>query len=232
MASPAWTTFAVSAVLLTAVVVVLARRSARLLATPDRPIEGGRLALYANLVVTQTLLVGAVWLLLVWTGAPVSTLGVTDRPTILALVGLTVALVALNEGASKLAVDTDNPLRALLTPERSLEWVVLAGVVLPVIAISEEVLFRGVLIGGLAAGTGIHPAVLIVGSSLGFGLAHTAQGQVGMLVASMLGVGLGVAFWLGGSLWLVILVHYLVDLVEFLRHAKVSPGPRSGEGFA
>ncbi|MGM0371558.1 MAG: CPBP family intramembrane glutamic endopeptidase [Halobacteriota archaeon] len=230
MASPAWITFVVSAVLLTVVVVVLARRSARLLVTPERPITVGRLALYANLVATQAILLGAVWLLLAWTGVPVETLGVTDRPTILALVLLTVALVALNEGASQLAVGTENPLRALLTPDRPLEWLVLAGVVLPVIAISEEVLFRGVLIAGLTAGTELPPVLLIVGSSLGFGLAHTAQGRIGMVVASALGVALGVAFWLSGSLWLVIVAHYLVDLVEFLRHARFSYGSRFAGG--
>ncbi|MDR5656780.1 CPBP family intramembrane glutamic endopeptidase [Halodesulfurarchaeum sp. HSR-GB] len=227
MPTPAWSTFVVFAVLLTAAVAVLARRSAQLL---DESIEVGRVALYANLAATQALLLGAVWLLLTWTNVPVETLGVTDRPTILALVALTVALVALNEGASNLTADTDNPLRALLTPERPLEWLVLAGIVLPVIVISEEVLFRGVLIGGLAAGTGIHPAVLIVGSGLLFGLAHTAQGRLGMLVASTLGVALGVAFWLSGSLWLVILAHYLVDLVEFLRHARFSYGSRFAGG--
>jgi membrane protease YdiL (CAAX protease family) len=102
---------------------------------------------------------------------------------------------------------------------------VLAVVLLPTIAVTEELLFRGLLIGGLGAGTGLPVGLLVVGSAVGFGLAHTAQGRHGVVVAAGLGLLLGAAYHLSGSLLLVVAAHYLVDLVEFLLHAESPAQP-------
>jgi membrane protease YdiL (CAAX protease family) len=60
--------------------------------------------------------------------------------------------------------------------------------------------------------------VLVTGSGILFGAAHSAQGPRGVAAATVLGVLLGVAFHLTGSLLLVVIVHYALDLVEFLLH--------------
>lgn len=220
MATPAWRTFVVGTLLLAVAVIALARRSARLLDRQELQAVP-KPALYGTLALNQGVVLVAVAALLVWCAVPLTTLGTGEIPDLRAVVALSVALVLLNEAASYLTREASaaNPLRALLAPRRPLDWVVLAVVLLPTIAVTEELLFRGLLIGGLGAGTELPAGLLVVASGIGFGLAHTAQGRQGVVVALGLGLVLGAAYHLSGSLWLVVAAHYLVDLVEFLVHA-------------
>lgn len=223
MPTPAWDVFVALSLALTLGVVFLARQTARLLGADRSPLDQlPRSTLYLNVAISHALILGLAGLLVWWTAVPLSALGIETVPDPGWLVGLTVVLVAFNEVADRLARtvgNPDNPLRELLIPTRRLEWLVLAGLLLPAIAVTEELLFRGLLIGAFAAGSPLAPVVLILGSALAFGTAHTAQGRLGVAVATGLGVGLGVVYYWSGSLWLVIGAHYLVDLVEFARHA-------------
>lgn len=224
MGTPAWHVFIVLSLALVLGVVLLARRTARLLDGDSRILAGlSRATLYLNVAVSHLLVLGLAGLLLWWTGVPRSTLGIGQGPALGWLAGLTIALSAFNEVADRLACtvgNSENPLRDVLLPERGTEWLVLAGLLLPVIAVTEEVLFRGILIGAFGAGTPVAPLILVLGSALAFGAAHTAQGRLGIAVATALGVGLGVVYYWTGNLWLVVSAHYLVDLVEFARHAR------------
>ncbi|MFB6085379.1 MAG: lysostaphin resistance A-like protein [Halodesulfurarchaeum sp.] len=223
MPTPAWDVFGLLSLALVLGVVFLSRRTARLLGTERSPL--GRVpksTLYLNVAVSHALVLGLAFLLLWWTGVPLSSLGIETVPEAGWLAGLVVALIGANEVAALLARtvgDPENHLRELLAPERGTQWLALAGLLLPTIAVTEEVLFRGLLIGALGAGTSFPPVVLILGSALAFGTAHTAQGKPGIAIATVLGVGLGVAYYWSGSLWLVIGAHYLVDLVEFVRQS-------------
>lgn len=224
MAVPAWNVFLAGSLLLVVLIVVLAKQTATLLADPEGPIADlSRQSLYLNVVVSHGLVLAGVGALLWWTGVPTDLLGVTVRPDPLQFGVLAGGLIALNEASDWLAdaiTSAENRLRELLTPATWFEWLLLGFLVLPLIAVTEEVLFRGVLIGGFSAATGLHPAVLVAGSAVAFGGAHTAQGWIGVVVAAALGLVLGGAFYLTGSLWLVIGVHYLLDLIEFARHAR------------
>ena len=223
MTPPAWDVFVVGSLILVLGVLVLARQSASLLGAREAPLaELSRPALSLNVAVSHGLILALVGLLLWWTDVPVHTLGVETLPDWRWLVGLSILLVAGNETADRLARTVGraaNPLRERLTPETGVEWAVLALLVLPLIAVTEEVLFRGLLIGAFSVGTPIPPHLLVVGAAVPFGLAHTAQGRLGVGVASVLGVALGAVYFWSGNLWLVIGAHYLVDLVEFVRHA-------------
>jgi membrane protease YdiL (CAAX protease family) len=72
------------------------------------------------------------------------------------------------------------------------------------------------LIGGLSAGFPVSPWLLVVLSSIAFGLGHGLQGPGGVLVTAVLGLGLGAAFVIAESLALVIVAHYVVNALEFL----------------
>ncbi len=222
MATPAWGFLTVAAVLIAAGVVVLARQTATQLGTPDSPIaQLPRRTLYLNVAVSHGLVLGLIGLLVWWTAIPVGTLGLRSIPDPVPIALVAGGLIGFNELAERVARRLDlpeNPLRALLTPETGSQWITLAGLVLPLIAVTEEVLFRGVLIGAIHTGTSISAPVLLVGSSVLFGAAHTAQGRMGVGIASVLGLLLGGVFLWSESLWLVIGAHYLVDLVEFARH--------------
>jgi membrane protease YdiL (CAAX protease family) len=109
-------------------------------------------------------------------------------------------------------------LRESLAPDSRAEWAALLFVVLPVIAAFEELLFRGALVGVLAAGFGVSPWLLAGVSSVAFALGHGAQGRLGVLVTGGLGFVLAAAFVLTGSLFVVVVAHYLVNALEFVVH--------------
>ena len=182
--------------------------------------------LLANVALSQglfgVLLIGGA----LYAGVPAPALGVspetTDAAAIAAGVGLGVALYAANRlGAAagdRFGLTGSEALREALAPSSAAGWVALLGVVLPVIAGFEELLFRGALIGALSAGFGVSPWLLAVGSSVAFALGHGAQGRVGVAVTGVLGFVLAAAFVLTGSLLAVVVAHYLVNALEFVVH--------------
>ena len=184
------------------------------------------LALLANVAVSQ----GAFGLLLLaggwFTEIPPSAFGVTAPVLSASTLGVGVVLggtlYAANEvGASvgeRLGIGADEGLREALAPDSPAGWAVLLFLVLPIIAGFEELLFRGVLIGVFAAGFGVSPWLLAVGSSVAFALGHGAQGPAGVVVTGVLGFVLAAAFVLTGSLFVVVVAHYLVNALEFVVH--------------
>jgi membrane protease YdiL (CAAX protease family) len=101
----------------------------------------------------------------------------------------------------------------------------LLGVVLPVIAGFEELLFRATLVGAIPAGFGVSPWVMVGFSSVAFGVGHGAQGPAGIAVTGTLGAVLGVAFVLTGSFVVVVVAHYLVNALEFVVHEGLGLDP-------
>ncbi|WP_280586146.1 CPBP family intramembrane glutamic endopeptidase [Halorubrum sp. Boch-26] len=133
-----------------------------------------------------------------------------------------VVLAAGNEAAARLGarvgVAPSGRLRAAMAPGTAGEWALLLGVALPIVAAFEEALFRGALVGALAAGFAIDPWLLAVGSSVAFGLGHGAQGRLGVVVAGALGLALAGLFAVTGSLLVPVVAHYVVNAVEFAVH--------------
>ncbi|THE64865.1 CPBP family intramembrane metalloprotease [Salinadaptatus halalkaliphilus] len=181
----------------------------------------------ANVALSQGLfalvLLGAV----LYTGIPISALGVELTWSSL-WTGLFVGTVAglvlyvANEIAAALATrvgfDHDEQLRELLAPDSRRGWVVLLVGVLPIVAVFEELLFRAALIGALSAGFGIDPWLLAVVSSVAFALGHGMQGSVGIVVTGVLGFVLAAVFVLTGSFLVVVVAHYWINALEFVVH--------------
>lgn len=191
---------------------------------PERVLGMSRRALYANAVLSQALLLTILWVAIVLTGVDWSHFGVGGDLDLVAAVGLGLALgivlagvnVASHRLFDRLSLSYDESLRRLLMPASTGDWVVLLLVVLPVVAIFEEVLFRGALIGAAAVGLAVSPWVLVVGSAFLFALGHGLQGIGGLVAAGALGLILGGAFVLSGSLLLVIVAHYVINVLEFV----------------
>ena len=150
--------------------------------------------------------------------------GTAGFPAIATGIGLGVALYIANEAGAAvgsrfgLDVGDGQRLRGALAPDTRLGWALLLLVVLPVIAGFEEVLFRGALVGVVAAGYDVSPWVLAVVASGAFALGHGAQGRLGVVVTGALGLVLAAAFVVTGSLLTVIVAHYLVNALEFVVH--------------
>jgi membrane protease YdiL (CAAX protease family) len=91
--------------------------------------------------------------------------------------------------------------------------------------LGEELLFRGLLLDGLASGGGVAPALALALSSLAFGLAHPLS-RLYVLVVTLAGFWLGGLFLLTGSLLAPIVAHALYDFValRWLLSAPVPPG--------
>ena len=186
-----------------------------------------------NLLVSAALsqaLVGALLAGLAWYAqVPAGALGVDD-PSAAARPGIAlgIGLYATNEAGGwvteRAGIDADESLRELLAPETAGGWLLLLGVVLPLVAVVEEFLFRAALVGALAAGFSVSPWLLAVLSSVAFGVGHGLQGPGGVVVTGVLGFVLAAAFVLTGSLWVVVVAHYLVNALEFLVHEALDVG--------
>lgn len=241
-----WELFVGIAVLVTFALLMLARVTQRTLSPPVDPAVASDPATDEYSFTTGVLLVnvalshglfGGILLVAAWYARiPIAALGVqVDGRTFLLALGLGVILYGVNEVAAGIAkrwgVEHAEELRELLAPDSVVGWVVLLGVVLPVIAGVEELLFRAALIGVPAAGFGVSPWGLAVVSSVAFGLGHGLQGPGGIVVTGLLGFALAVAFIVTGSLVAVIIAHYVVNALEFVVHEGlgIEPFHRLGE---
>jgi membrane protease YdiL (CAAX protease family) len=243
---PAWASFVGLTFVLVVAVLWLARRSAALLresptAAPERHAPASEATgstspasalspsvLLANVGLTQGLLVailaGAIAVFDVpWHAAGIGTGTPGWGVDGLGLgVGLGLVLWLVSEAVSRLAdvagIAYDEHLRERLAPDTAAGWTVLFGLVLPLVAVGEELLFRGALIGVTAAGFGVSPWLLAGVSTVAFALGHGAQGRVGIAATGVLGAVFAVAFVLSGSLFVVIVAHYVVNALEFAVH--------------
>jgi membrane protease YdiL (CAAX protease family) len=185
--------------------------------------------LLANVALSQGLfgavIVGAAWLAEI----PLAELGVVlgdpwnaGVPAVGVGVAVGIALYVGNELSAVIVdaadVDYSEGLRESLAPDDLRGWLVLLGVVLPVIASFEELLFRAALIGAFSAGFGVSPWLLAVFSTAAFAVGHGAQGPGGIAVTGLLGFALAAAYVLSGSLLVVVVAHYLVNALEFVVH--------------
>ncbi|WP_232820462.1 CPBP family intramembrane glutamic endopeptidase [Halorussus litoreus] len=197
---------------------------------PDQ-IEFTTGALLVNVAFSQGVfgaaLVGAAWL----ADLPPDALGIVPAdpwnlgvPAVALGVAVGVALYVANELAAAVAdaagVEYTEGVRESLAPDSPTGWAVLLGVVLPVIAGFEELLFRAALIGAFSAGFGLSPWLLAVLSTLAFAAGHGAQGPGGVAVTGVLGFALAAAFVVSGSLLVVVVAHYVVNALEFVIHEE------------
>jgi membrane protease YdiL (CAAX protease family) len=191
--------------------------------------------LLANVASTQALFAGVVLAAAWFFSIPADAFGVTGEPLASGPPGVAVGLAfgvglwLANELSTTVAdavgAAYDETVRELLAPESTRGWVGVFLVVLPLIAIAEELLFRAALIGVPAAGFGVSPWLLAVVASLAFALGHGAQGRVGIVVTGLLGLALAAGYILTGSLLVVVVAHYLINALEFLLHEFVGVDP-------
>ncbi|WP_336021975.1 CPBP family intramembrane glutamic endopeptidase [Halobellus salinisoli] len=195
--------------------------------TATEPIpELSTASLLANVAVSQglfgLLLLAGAW----YAEIPAWAFGVArDAITLETLLlggGVGLGLYVANEAGAtvgaRFGLGDGERLRSALAPDSLLGWAALLFVVLPIIAAFEELLFRGALVGALAAGYDVSPWLLALGSSAAFGVGHGAQGRIGILVTATLGFALAAAFILTESLFVVIVAHYVINAAEFVVH--------------
>ena len=80
--------------------------------------------------------------------------------------------------------------------------------------IVEEIVFRGFALWYLESFMPLWVAVVV--SSIGFGLGHSYQGASGVVRAGLVGLGFAIFYVLTGSVWLPILAHTALDILQGL----------------
>lgn len=224
-----WVAFSVFLAVVTLGVVGLARTSARAFDAGALGGVSGRAlrwnvvasqALVAALVLAGAWLAGVPWAAFGWQGFDAGMTKTAGRLGLGVLLGAGIAVgnLGLERALSRETLRDAQELRGRLAPESLAGWITLLFVLVPTIAVAEEFLFRGALVGALAVGFDASPWLLVAISSVAFGAAHTAQGPIGVAVAALFGVVLGTAFVFTGDLLVVIVAHATVDAIEFVGH--------------
>ena len=186
-----------------------------------QPID--RHQLYRNTIAAQWIMFGM--LLLLWTnaGRAWETLGMGVRVDVRFLVGMLLAaagilflIAQLREVLRAEQSIVDNLSRQLghlapLVPQNGSELARFYAVSLTA-GVVEEALWRGFLIWYLAQYFPLWSAVLV--STIGFGLAHAYQGAGNLLRITLVGGALAGLYLLTGSVWLPMILHAAIDLLQ------------------
>lgn len=95
--------------------------------------------------------------------------------------------------------------------------------------IVEEFLYRGFTFWYLSHFLSLWAVVVL--SSIAFGLGHSYQGAGGVVRVTLIGIGFGVFYVLTGSIWLAMLAHAVLDIIQGAGILEVlgskRPNPRS-----
>ena len=173
-------------------------------------------------LIARVLLVG-ICLLLAWaSGLPAAQLGlVVNRPFQTMGLGLGIGLATVlvinlvtNWSIKHFGRDIYSPLVIQnILPSGAVEWGLTALALLPAV-VMEELLFRTLWIGGFSE---VMPlALLILGTSVLFGLMHQPQGKLGVIVAGAINVLFSILFVWSGQLLLPLTTHYIVNLLQLV----------------
>jgi uncharacterized protein len=101
-----------------------------------------------------------------------------------------------------------------LVPRNLYEWILMLIPLLLAVAV-EEVLFRALVIGGFSLI--VNPWAMALASSVLFGLMHSPQGILGIIITGVIGFIFGAIFIISGSLLMVIVTHFVVNILQILR---------------
>jgi membrane protease YdiL (CAAX protease family) len=100
-----------------------------------------------------------------------------------------------------------------ILPRNAREWLLVPLALVPAVLL-EELLFRSLLLGGLAIF--VSPFVLAIAWSLIFGAMHSPQGALGIVVAAALGLLLSALFLATASLLAPFLAHYVINFLQLV----------------
>lgn len=101
-----------------------------------------------------------------------------------------------------------------IMPRARIEWLLVPGALLLAV-ILEEFLFRSLLIGALSATVPLP--VLVIGFSLIFGLLHSPQGALGVILTGAMGLWLSLLFVWSGGIILPLTAHYVINLLQLFK---------------
>ena len=226
----------------TVVVVILAVRArSRLARLRAALIEGKvtRRAVWLSIFIGESVLYAITLTYLLLAGATPEDVGVRQPDAtallqvsaILAIAGLAHMNMharqrpAQGEAPSSPSLVQARAMSSALRPQTPLEWMAWSGVSL-IVAVSEELFFRGFLYTSLARATSI-PVGLVL-SSLAFGFVHAHYHWKMRARLSLTGLALGALFILGDGLLLPTVMHLFLNVSVVARAGRPSNGVLPG----
>ncbi len=103
-----------------------------------------------------------------------------------------------------------------ILPRTRAEWLLVPLALIPA-AVSEELLFRSLVLGGMERW--VPPILLVVAASVLFGAAHTAQGRIAPVLTGALSVLLALLFLWTHSLTAVCTAHWALNVLQLVTAA-------------
>jgi membrane protease YdiL (CAAX protease family) len=134
---------------------------------------------------------------------------------ILLYVPITIGAGLLDRALRALGLSGPSHPPAALVPENGLAQLILAAVLMVVVAVSEESIFRGFLILRFQALTGNMIAAVLISSFI-FSLGHGYEGSAGVITVGVLGLFLALIYLWRQSLVAPMVIHFLQDFVSIL----------------
>lgn len=170
-------------------------------------------------ILRDTGLVALVWLFLWKNGEPLGSIGLSSRSRWRDVVlggALYVVLAPFVGSLENLlhAAGMSEPSTRLpnfLTVSRNAE-LILAVILVAVVAVAEEIIFRGYLIRRIAAVTGSTGAAVILSSVL-FALGHGYEGTIGVITVGVTGLCFALVYLWRGSLVAPVTMHFILDFI-------------------
>jgi len=101
-----------------------------------------------------------------------------------------------------------------IMPRARIEWL-LVPAALGLGVVLEELLFRSLLIGGLSVTVPVP--ILLIGFSAIFGLMHSPQGSLGVVLTGVMGLWLGLLFIWSGGILLPLTAHFVINLLQLVK---------------
>lgn len=101
-----------------------------------------------------------------------------------------------------------------IMPRARIEWL-LVPAALGLAVVLEELLFRSLLIGALSISVPV--LILLIGFSAIFGLMHSPQGALGVVLTGAMGLWLSLLFLWSGGLLLPLTTHYVINFLQLLK---------------
>ena len=192
--------------------------------------EADRVQLYRQTMILEWLafaIVGGTWLLLGRSAADLGFVAVDSYRLwggVLALVVLTAALayawsLAIRMSPAEKAEQTEK-LGSLvyILPRDRRDFRSFVGISFTA-GIVEEFLYRGFAFWYLFHFMPVWAAIVV--SSFAFGLGHSYQGAGGVVRVTLVGVAFGLFYLLTGSIWLTMLAHVILDVMQGLSCLEV-----------
>ncbi|MBF6614595.1 MAG: CPBP family intramembrane metalloprotease [Chloroflexi bacterium] len=134
------------------------------------------------------------------------------------IVGLTTQMLAnsLTLGAIELwgkGIYSPVVMRNIM-PRTRIQWILVPAALLLAVVL-EEFLFRSLLIGALSLVVPLP--ILVVAVAAIFGLMHSPQGSLGVVLTGAMGLWLSILFIWSGGLLLPLTAHYVINVLQLLK---------------